>query len=240
MGKTFCQYCEREISNHSIKKHLAGKGCKKNFVAKKRKIAWIDYDPSIGYKDGTRTIWNKGLTKKTDARIKKIGESFSKGFKNGSIKIWNAGISLPEKMKKSISLGMQKAVAEGRQKTTKPGGICRHYRIKDSTGKECDLQGSWEFKVANFLNDKKIYWERNRTGFKYLFDGKQKTYFPDFYLKDYDLYTEVKGYETEKDRAKWKQFKLKLSIIKKEEMKDLSKWLNSIIGEWLSPVSATP
>jgi hypothetical protein len=37
---------------------------------------------------------------------------------------------------------------------------------------------------------------------------------------------EVKGYETEKDRAKWKQFPFKLLVVKKQEIQDLTSWWN--------------
>lgn len=41
-------------------------------------------------------------------------------------------------------------------------------------------------------------------------------YFPDFYLPDYNLYVEVKGYETERDRCKWAVVKNLLTIKQKE------------------------
>ena len=44
-------------------------------------------------------------------------------------------------------------------------------------------------------------------------------YFPDFYLPKYKLYIEVKGYETKRDRAKWKNFPKKLLILKNNEIK---------------------
>ena len=41
----------------------------------------------------------------------------------------------------------------------------------------------------------------------------------DFYISDLDLYVEIKGYETEKDRCKWRDFPHKLIVLKKEEYK---------------------
>ena len=60
------------------------------------------------------------------------------------------------------------------------------------------------------------------TGFEYEWNGK-RTYFPDFYIESMDMYVEVKGYETERDRAKWLQFKGKLRIIKEEDIKQIRK-----------------
>lgn len=45
-----------------------------------------------------------------------------------------------------------------------------------------------------------------------------RTYYPDFYLPQDDLFIEVKGYETERDRAKWRDFPLKLKVIRKSDI----------------------
>lgn len=108
-------------------------------------------------------------------------------------------------------------------------GRCSHIKYTKTDGTVVDLQGSWEVKLAEFLDHNKIDWERNRVGYKYVFDGKERNYFPDFFLPSFDVYVEVKGYETEKDGAKWKQFPFKLLIIKKEEIHDLTSWKTSVL-----------
>lgn len=50
-----------------------------------------------------------------------------------------------------------------------------------------------------------------------------RTYFPDFYLPNLDLYIEVKGYERERDLAKWSQFPEKLIVLKKQEIEEIKK-----------------
>lgn len=127
-----------------------------------------------------------------------------------------------------ISIAMQKAVAEGRQKTLKPGGICRCFKVKNHLEQLQNIQGSWELKVVEFFNEKKIKWCRNHTAFDYVYEDKNRKYFPDFYLEDFDVFVEVKGYETDKDLAKWKMFPRKILIIKKDEIKDLEKWALSL------------
>lgn len=52
----------------------------------------------------------------------------------------------------------------------------------------------------------------------YEFNNNTSYYTPDFYLIDIDLYIEIKGYETDKDRAKWSCFPLKLRVIKGAEL----------------------
>ena len=49
-------------------------------------------------------------------------------------------------------------------------------------------------------------------------------------MTDKDLYLEVKGLETEKDREKWKQFPFKLAIINKEYIFNLSQFFNNLFG----------
>jgi hypothetical protein len=121
---------------------------------------------------------------------------------------------------------------EHRKKMAKFGGLkpraghCKHIKYTMRSGTVVDLQGTWELKFAVFLDDRKIEWERNRVGYRYTFGGKEHEYFPDFWIKELDIYVEVKGYETEKDRAKWKQFPFKLLVVKKQEIQDLTSWWN--------------
>lgn len=140
------------------------------------------------------------------------------------------GKVLSDLHKSNIKKGMRKAVLEGRQKTPKPGGICNHFDIANTEGIIQHIQGSWEKKFVEFLNSKNIHWQRNKIGYKYYFEDEEKTFFPDFYLKDYDAYVEVKGYQTSKDLAKWKDFPFKLFIVKRDELKNLENWVQSLSG----------
>ena len=83
------------------------------------------------------------------------------------------------------------------------------------------LHGTWEVAYAKWLDQNHITWRRPTETFKYKFQGKIHRYTPDFYLKEEQTYVEVKGYETKKDQAKWKQFPLKLKVLKQKEIKAL-------------------
>lgn len=141
-----------------------------------------------------------------------------------------SGKKLSQNHKDAIKKGMKIAVKEGRQKTPKPGGICKSFTVNNIKDEPQYIQGSWEKKFVEFLNENKINWSRNNTGFRYQFNNDTKTYFPDFYLEDYDVFVEVKGYQTEKDIAKWQNFPKKLLIVKKEELKNLEIWVQSLSG----------
>lgn len=84
------------------------------------------------------------------------------------------------------------------------------------------LHGKWELEYAKYLDSKKIKWRRPNEKFLYIFEGKSRYYTPDFYLIEDNQYIEIKGYETDKDRAKWKDFPLNLRIIKGKELYSLN------------------
>lgn len=62
--KQICPVCQHEISVNNYDRHVLA--CQNTT---KPKVRGIDYDPNHGFKNGTRSAWNKGLTKEDDARI---------------------------------------------------------------------------------------------------------------------------------------------------------------------------
>lgn len=79
------------------------------------------------------------------------------------------------------------------------------------------VNGNWELCVAKWLDTNNIRWTNNVMGIPYIWNSNEHLYFPDFYLLDYDIYVEVKGYERDRDRCKWKAVK-NLKVIKKKEI----------------------
>ena len=135
-----------------------------------------------------------------------------------------------QELKDKISKGMRKAVLEGRQKTTKPYGTYgTTIRHTSWLGNEEVLHGGWELKVAKYMDEQKINWCKSKEHFTYIFEQREHEYFPDFYLKDYDLFIEVKGQVMPKDLEKWKQFPKKLLIIDKKTIKNLPHFFQSSI-----------
>jgi hypothetical protein len=135
------------------------------------------------------------------------------------------------KSREKIRQGMLKAVREGRQKTPKPyGKYCKRIPYKNWLGEEMLLLGTWEEKVAIYLDSQKINWTRPKNGIRYIYKNEEHYYFPDFYLTEYGLYLEVKGRELEKDREKWRQFPFKLAIIDKKYIFSLSQFFKKALG----------
>ena len=82
------------------------------------------------------------------------------------------------------------------------------------------LNGTWELIVAKYLDFNNIKWERPSIPFEYNWENKTHLYYPDFYLPEYDIYLEVKGYERERDKCKWKVVS-NLVVLKKKEIEDI-------------------
>jgi hypothetical protein len=84
------------------------------------------------------------------------------------------------------------------------------------------LQGRWEVDFYQWAKEQNLTPKRPDTSFKYIWDG-ERWYHPDFYIPALDLFVEVKGYETDRDRAKWSQFTKKLCIVKETAIHEIRK-----------------
>lgn len=82
------------------------------------------------------------------------------------------------------------------------------------------FHGKWEVEFYQYCKNNNIQVLRSNEWFEYEWNGLRK-YFPDFFLPELNLYVEIKGYETERDRAKWSQFPKSLCIIKEVEIKKI-------------------
>jgi hypothetical protein len=95
-------------------------------------------------------------------------------------------------------------------------------RVKQMKVDGINVQGTWEFDFYCWCKEQNLLISRVVTPFAYEFNGR-KNYFPDFYLSDFDLYVEIKGYRTEKDNAKWKQFPNELAVVQLKEINSIRK-----------------
>ena len=73
-------------------------------------------------------------------------------------------------------------------------------------GSIVSMDSTWEVECAKRLDELGIRWIRNpNLKLKYTTRGRRaRNYIPDFYLPDYDVYIEVKGYWTDAARHKMK------------------------------------
>lgn len=193
----FCKYCSRPAkSSISNKQHEIR--CKSNPDG-------IQVKPSYGMlgKKGANQ-YSYGATCSEETR-KKLSQS-------SKHQVWT------EERRAKLSEAMKQAV----QKNPESYTSSNRGRTKQIIVDGIKFHGQWEVDFYKWAKEKGLSPTRPTTGFEYKWNGK-RTYFPDFYIESMDMYVEVKGYETERDRAKWLQFKGKLRIIKEEDIKQIRK-----------------
>jgi hypothetical protein len=208
-SKTTCSHCQTSISNNNLERHI--KKCIAHSDIKKPQ------DGQVG-----RKVWNKGLSKETDSRVQKQGDSISKTLRGR--KAWNKGLSKEtdsriQKQGDSISKTLRQKVETGtfipckmgiaarqrlseKQSLHNSGGKSKWYEVAGQK-----VQGTYEKRFAEALEQEKIKWCKVKTHnhiFKYVLESKIRSYAPDFYLPEYNLYIEIKGFwwGTDKDKMK--------------------------------------
>lgn len=80
----------------------------------------------------------------------------------------------------------------------------KHLRYHWKTGEEVICQAGWEPKVVGYLNDNKIDFKWQPQTFAM---PNGKTYRPDFYLVDQNIWIEIKGWMRPEAKIKWDWFK---------------------------------
>lgn len=141
------------------------------------------------------------------------------------------GKPLSKTHKRLISIAMKKAIND-HPESYSSNNVCGRTKLIKYNG--FTLNGKWELNVAEFLDDNNIKWTNIiDEEIYYKWNGKNHRYFPDFYLEDFDLYIEVKGYQRDRDIEKWKSLN-NLIILKNKEISKIQKGeldINYIIGE---------
>jgi hypothetical protein len=161
--------------------------------------------------------WRESMKNKKNANQftygAKVSEETKKKLSEASKKqVWS------EERRQNHSIAMKKAVEENPDSYTSSN----RGRTKQIIFDGIKFQGQWELEFYLYCKKNNIQIERTNEYFEYEWNGSRK-YFPDFFLSEKNLYIEVKGYETERDRAKWSAFPKKLKVIGKEEIAKIRK-----------------
>ena len=206
--KTYiCKYCLKVCKNkNSLAQHEIR--CKEN----PNKIN-LEY---LSNRDCSKIKFNPSnqfiKAKKLGLPIPRVSEETKQKLSN----VWK-GRKHTKETKEKISKTMQQVVKE---KPDSYNGVNINGKVKKYYYNGIKLDGSWELLVAKYLDFNNIKWERPRKGFEYIWNNGKHIYYPDFYLTDYNVYIEVKGYETERDYIKWKSL-FNLIIIRRKEINDI-------------------
>lgn len=135
--------------------------------------------------------WNKGLSKETDDRVKKNSESVAKTLRQKVLD----GTFIP-----SIPGEKARQATSERQSLFNSGGKSKWYIVANQK-----VQGTYEKQFAECLEAESIVWTKVKTHnhiFKYEKDGKLRSYAPDFFLPELNLYVEIKGFWWGNDEEK--------------------------------------
>ena len=197
-----CPHCGKISNKYGIVSHIQQKHEGKN--------NFINYIKTKG-------TWNKGLTKQTDSRVLKGAENSKKALsKNNSL----TGRKLEKEVKDKISASMKKIVKERPEsyRGINTGGKVKVYNVEGQK-----VRGTWEKKFLEYCLQNDIKCKVNLKGFEYKWENEIHLYFPDFFLVDFGIYVEVKGFESSKDLEKWKFFPHPLVIIREKEISLIDK-----------------
>lgn len=163
-----CKFCGKSCKNensHRNHERLCPKNPDRKYVSH-----------TIGHK-----AWNKGLTKDTDERIRKSAETFSKRYKGTELGKLRLGHPCSEEHKAKM-----RDIAFRRHL----GGWHTSRSIEYNGIK---LDSEYELTVAKELDLNGIKWERP-SYFLWTDDsGIEHRYYPDFYLKEYEVYLDPKN-----------------------------------------------
>ena len=197
----FCQYCNKPAkSTRSKQQHEIR--CKSN-------PSGIVVKPSYGM------LGKKGSNQYTYGTVmsKETRNKLSKATTLQNLKRWadpSNKLKQSEAMKRAVENNPEAYSSSNRGRT------------KQIIVDGIKFQGQWEVDFYKWAKTNGLDPKRPKESFEYQWNGTRR-YFPDFYIPSKDLYVEVKGYETERDRAKWSQFPKKLYIIKAQQIKEIRK-----------------
>jgi hypothetical protein len=206
-NETICKFCQKQCKNANSQRNHS-RLCKSNPNRHQTFIETNKDDPRIKNKKYSNQY----------VRAKELGLPIPQMSEENKRKLREASKNKTPEQRKAQALKssqtIKNKVAKGEWHTSLAKRM--HYDYKG-----IDLHGKWELKYATWLDSQNIKWIRCKESFEYNFENKVRHYTPDFYLTDSDTYIEIKGFKTEKDDAKWKQFSKKLIVLTKAELKEL-------------------
>jgi len=209
----FCEYCVKEVFKKYGSARFCSKECAKGFSTKNNR-------KEIGEKI------RKALTKEPYKKIcKTCNNAFETKFKNKkycSIECSKAYHKSPEYLKKLSNSLKGKT---GGYKINSGRGKCGWYK-----GYWC--QSTYELAWVIYHLDKNIKFTRNNNiFFKYIFNKKERKFYPDFKIGN-DYY-EIKGWNDSQTKEKLSQFpkEIKLIVLFHDDLKEIFNFVEKKYGK---------
>lgn len=132
----------------------------------------------------TGKTWNKGHTKDTHPSVKICAE------KTSLLMTGKIGLTPSHETRQKMSLSACERSFSNNVR------VKRYEVLNIFTNEIVTVQGTWEKRYAEWLNENQIQWERPKQTFAWKMHPNDisHTYHPDFYLIETDCYVEIKGY----------------------------------------------
>jgi hypothetical protein len=212
-----CQHEFRTFVNDDLLKKQGGitcsRACSNTFFKEKR------HSLDLNLKLSNKMKGRPATRKKYDRiRIEKFCAICGKYFEvtpSGSMKKTCGNVSCRFKqLSKSL---------KGKTGGVRPGGGWG----KSTTYANIVWDSTWEVRLAKRLDTLGITWIRPNKSLSITYlalDNTTHQYYPDFYLPDFDLFLEVKGYWTQEARHKMQQCQQQKIIIILESLKEIDEF----------------
>lgn len=197
-------------------------------MKKKNSEGLIKFIELTGLKPkGNRTLKRNSNTQKGKTYEELYGEERAKLMKEKMSKkrlekYFDGRGATPEReeeRKRKISETMKKNKKSGGRRDGSGRGVKSWY--ESPIAGRVFLDSSWELAYAKYLDENNIKWKRNWIKFPYHVDETVHYYIPDFFLIDENCFVEIKGYKTDRDDLKWKEFPYVLKVLMFKELTDL-------------------
>lgn len=125
------------------------------------------------------------------------------------LSIINTGRIFTDEWKKKISENHADVSGKNNPRYGKPPNYPRNkWKKRGKMELGHPVRSSWEFNFCRFLQEQLIYYQYEPETFELILEnGKECTYTPDFYIPLYDIWFEVKGYMSEREKNKINEFR---------------------------------
>lgn len=203
-----CSFCNKVCKNgNSLRNHE--RLCRLNPNRQILKSNFIEYNNKI--KDGvlTKEVKNHIVKARLAGKEYVMSDETRKKLSNA-----NSGRKKSPEAIEKLKISMRAAVQRNPDSYT-ASNISGRTPIIVYNG--IKLKGTWEVETAKWLDRQNINWTNVITGFDYEWNNATHLYYPDFYLPEFNCYIEVKGYERDRDKAKWKSLD-NLIVLKQREI----------------------
>jgi hypothetical protein len=193
-----CIQCNSDLDFYKRKNKFCGSSCSAIYNNTKRE----------GHKQETKDKIAKSLLGRvlSQETRDKILSSLSKTIKFGSCKIKYTNCKICDKLFTQRNYNKKVTCSNHCRIEASTNRKYRNGSRKTIKYKNLTLESSWELKVAIYLDENNVEWVRPKP-FKWKnSNGKDKLYYPDFYLPNYNLFLDPKNphcMEIDKEKMEW-------------------------------------